>query len=73
MQLFQLLDSCKLSVCMLWKPNTLPPQAFLHFVPDGIFSSLFSSVQYVLPLLCTGELDVANGIAFSMAVSTKLL
>ncbi len=36
-------------------------------------SSLFSSVQCVLPLLCIGELDIANSIAFSMAVPTKFL
>jgi len=46
---------------------------FSSFRARRHISSLFSSLQYVLPLLCTGELDVAKSIAFSMAVSTKLL
>lgn len=44
---------------------------FSSFRAKPHVSSLFSSVQYVLPLLCTGELDIATSIAFSMAVPTN--
>ena len=32
---------------------------------------LLSSAQYVSPLLCTGQADIANSTAFSMTVPTK--
>jgi len=38
-----------------------------------VFFSLFSSAQCVLPLLCADQADIANSIAFSMAVPTKSL
>ena len=54
----------------LWKPNT-PPQLFLFWCQAAPFFPLSSSAQYVLPVLCTGQADIANSIAFSMAVPIK--